>query len=72
MDYYKGDEMIDLEEYRQKKAKEQEEKYQSLGIVCPDCLAELKTPKNGVVYTTNPPQIEVVCLKCGFNGLIPR
>jgi len=64
--------MIDLEEYKQKKAKEQEEQYLSLGMVCPDCLCELKTPKNGVVYTPNSSQVEVVCLKCGFNGLIPR
>ena len=39
------------------------------GIACPLCGEELVDPNPMEEYTSDPPQIKVECLECGYVGM---
>jgi predicted RNA-binding Zn-ribbon protein involved in translation (DUF1610 family) len=42
--------------------------YEETDIVCPDCGQPLHI-NTSIVYTSNPPQHEYICLECGWEGI---
>ena len=38
------------------------------GIECPKCKEELYDTDPSMVFTSDPPQKQIKCLNCGYNG----
>lgn len=55
-----------IEEIR--KIREEANKPAMNGLACPKCGSELKDTRPSMLLMSNPPQLDVDCLRCGFRG----
>lgn len=64
--------METLEDYNRRRRQEQHYTDSSQprpnGIACPQCGAEMLDSRPGETLTSNPPQKNVHCPKCGYAG----